>query len=342
LAEEQRVAAEELAAEAEAKRRADKTALADTQAREAARLKEEAEAKQLAEAEAREKARFAAEQEQQPEERARADGHERARVVAEEEGRQAEQKVEEEAAANELVTEVLSQPQPPAGKEAMSLAAPEVPLESTPREEPQIEGRKAITSIPEATEDGEGEDTQVDEAKPCRERAPVSPEDRGGRSRATVPKKEGGSEKKRHPRAAKPEIVCLKRQREWVLAVELPEDFPQGQSVTVTQGGNPLEKDETEIDCWRLAQLSGEIIVRVLEDGDERLFKLPLGDEDCLIFKLCGDDRNRGRHVKSPSSGSCLAVVPEEWKRDEELAGAPPYEPEEVRLPGHRAHFFEL
>lgn len=227
-----------------------------------------------------------------------------------------------------------------ASDETTSVAATDVPHQIQPSQESPTEGQETVPVVTESTEKRENEAAPQEEARQRRERAPVSPEDRGGRSRETTPKNEGGGEKKRRTRTPKPEIVCWKRQREWILAVELPDGFPRDQSVMVVQNGKPLEKDETENGCWRLALLHGEVVVRVVDAENERLFKLPLGDAGCLIFKLSGDDR--GRHVKSPSSGSCLAVVPEDWKRDEALAGAPRIAPEGVCLLGYRAHFFEL
>ena len=189
---------------------------------------------------------------------------------------------------------------------------------------------------------GVDESPRVKETKPCQERIAVKPEDRGGRSRETAPKNQMESKRKPRARTPKPEIVCWKREREWILAVELPEDFSGNQNVTVVQNGKPLDEDRTENGCWCLSQLHGEVVVRVVEAENEISFKITLGDAGCLAFKLSGGDRNKGRHVKRPASGSCLVVVPEDWKRDEALAGAPPYEPEDVCLSGYRAHFFEL
>jgi hypothetical protein len=180
------------------------------------------------------------------------------------------------------------------------------------------------------------------EAKPRKEGEPVSPENRGGRSRGTVQKDQAAHRRERRVRTLKPEVVCWKREREWILAVELPDDFAESQNVTVVQDDKPLDKDEAAKGCWRLSQLHGEVVVRILEAENESPFKITLGDTGCLVFKLSGGDRNQGRHVKRPSSGSCLVVVPKDWKRDEALAGTPPYEPEDVCLSGYRAHFFEL
>lgn len=212
---------------------------------------------------------------------------------------------------------------------------PEIP----PPEEPRFEDQQAVPDVTEATEERKSEAAPSKEANPRRQRPHVSPEDRGGRSRETVSKKEGGGEKKRRIRTPKPEIVCWKREREWVLAVEMPDSFPRNRDVTVIQDGQPLQKDDAESDCWRLVQLHGEVVVRVLDGETERPFTLPLGG-GCLNFKLSGDDH--GRHVKRPGSGSYLAVVPGDWERDEALAGPPRIAPEDVCLSGFCAHFFEL
>jgi hypothetical protein len=230
--------------------------------------------------------------------------------------------------------------EPIASDESANLATSETPPEMSPQEEPPMEAQKAARVVMEATQKRESEPAQPKEARPCRERAPVRPEDRGGRSRETEPKSESGGETKRRTRASKPEIVCWKREREWILAVELPDDFPEKENVKVVQDGKPLENDEAENGCWRLAQLHGEVVVRVTDADNGRVFRLPLGDDGCLIFKLSGDDR--GRHVKRPTSGSCLAVVPQDWERDEALAGPPSIAPEDVCLASYRAHFFEL
>jgi hypothetical protein len=227
-----------------------------------------------------------------------------------------------------------------ASDESSSLAAGEAPPEVQPPEEPRIKDQEAAPVVTEAPEERESEATLPEEAKPRRKRAPVSPEDRGGRSRETVPKKEGGGEKKRRTRTPKPEIVCWKREREWVLAVECPDDLPQDQSVTVLQNGKPLAKDEKENGCWRLAELVGGVVVRVMDAENERVFKLPLGNAGYFVFKLSADDW--GRRAKNPGSGMCLAVVPEAWRRDDAKAGAPPVAPEPVSLPGYVAHFFDL
>lgn len=223
-------------------------------------------------------------------------------------------------------------------------AVTEPPLEEPPEglaaRTPASEDQESVSIITEATEGGAGEGTPANEAKPRQERAPVSPENRGGRSRETTPKNQVETKRKRRPRTQKPEIVCWKREREWILAVELPEDFSEDQNVTVVQDGNPLDADDAKDSCWRLSHLHGEVTVRVLDAENESLVKLVLDDAGCLIFKLSGGDQ--GRRVKRPSCGSCLVIAPATWKRDEKTAGTALTNPEPVYLDGYQAHFFDL
>lgn len=61
-------------------------------------------------------------------------------------------------------------------------------------------------------------------------------------------------------------------------------------------------------------------MVRWVEDE----VAIAIGQESYLLFKLTVQGEE-GRRVKSPSSGSYLAIVPEDWERDEVLSGIAPY-----------------
>jgi len=43
-------------------------------------------------------------------------------------------------------------------------------------------------------------------------------------------------------------------------------------------------------------ELHGEVNVFTGEDEDMNHFNIKLGDENCLVFKLSGKERNQGRH----------------------------------------------
>lgn len=143
-------------------------------------------------------------------------------------------------------------------------------------------------------------------------------------------------------RRPKPEIVCWKRERQWIPAVEVTEGLLENSDLAVLQDGSPLPEDESREACLRLGRASGEVVVRWNQDEAPREARIPLGEENYLLFKLSGQNQNQGRNVKSPSSGSYLVMVPDDWERDDTLSGPPPAAPEPVSLAGYKAHFFEL
>lgn len=142
-------------------------------------------------------------------------------------------------------------------------------------------------------------------------------------------------------RRPKPEIVCWKRERQWMVGVEVPEELLGNSGLVVLQNASPLTQDEYREGCWCLEQAFGEMVVHWNEDEDTKESKVSLSEENYLLFKLTGRNQNQGRRVKSPSSGSYLVVVPEAWERDEALSGAPPA-PEPVSLAGYKVHFLSL
>lgn len=146
-------------------------------------------------------------------------------------------------------------------------------------------------------------------------------------------------------RRPKPEIVCWKRERRWIPVVEVPEEFLENPGLTALQNGSPLQPDESDElreACWRLEQAFGEVVVRWNEGEDVQEAKVALGQEGYLLFKLSDQKQNQGRRIKSPSSGSYLVMVPDNWERDETLSGPPPVTVEPVFLSEYQAHFFEL
>ncbi len=166
------------------------------------------------------------------------------------------------------------------------------------------------------------------------------PIDRGGKPRSsTTDHKKYVPE--REVRIPKPEIVCWKKERQWIPGVEVPEELLEKPGLSVLQNESSLLKDESEEAFWHLNQAIGKVIVRWNEDEGVR--EIEIGQEGYLLFKLSGERFNQGRLVKSPSSsGLYLVVTPEEWERDETLSGPPPVRPESVSLAGYSAHFFDL
>ena len=169
----------------------------------------------------------------------------------------------------------------------------------------------------------------------------VEPENRGGRSRGPVQNFEPQRNHQNKSSHLKPEIICWKREWQWIPAVEIPEEILGNSDLTVFQNSTPLMEDQFEEGRWPLVQATGEVIIRWNENGIKES-KMTLGEERYLLFKLSGQEQNRGRCVKSPSIGSYLVVASDNWEREESISGIPPIAPESVSFVGYQAHFFIL
>lgn len=188
----------------------------------------------------------------------------------------------------------------------------------------------------------EVQETRTEETPSLAEGRRRKPEERGGRPRGPAQGREEGQTQKTAPRRLKPEIVCRKSERQWVLAVEVPEELIRNSSLTVLQNAAPLRHNESEEAYWDLEGVSGEIVVHWNEAETIGEAKVELGQEGYLLFKLSGQDLNQGRLVRFPSSGSYLVIVPDGWERDETISGLAPVMPEPASLDGYKAHFFDL
>lgn len=189
--------------------------------------------------------------------------------------------------------------------------------------------------------DEERRHREADEVqRKARER--LEPVKRGGRSRASTEAHERQPVQEPKPRRPKPEIVCWKRERQWIPAIEVSEDLLGNSGLVVLQNALPLTQDEDREGCWRLEQAFGEVVVLWNEGEDVQETKVALGQEGYLLFKLSAQSQNQGRRVKSPASGSYLVIAPDNWERDDGLSGSPPVAPESVSLIGYQAHFFDL
>lgn len=138
-------------------------------------------------------------------------------------------------------------------------------------------------------------------------------------------------------RARKPELVCWERQGVWHVAVEMLDELDQGDSLRVSQNGAELSSDSSNEARWKLNNLSDEI--RVSWDADE---SHDIHLKPPLIFKLRGDTQREARRVRAATAGTYLVIVPESWRRDETVAGAPFRRPEPTAFDGFTAHLFAL
>jgi hypothetical protein len=167
----------------------------------------------------------------------------------------------------------------------------------------------------------------------------ISPEKRGGRSRMGGQEQHKGRTYERRKRSPKPEVICWKRNREWILGIEIPEELRDAAEMSILQNNVRLSEDDLRKGCWRLISLMGQIDIH-MSDGEK--IEIDFNKSNYLIFKLSGSNLDQGRYVKRPCAGSYLVIVSENWERDEELAGIAPATPEAVCLDGYCAHFFDL
>jgi len=162
-----------------------------------------------------------------------------------------------------------------------------------------------------------------------------SPLERGGRPRGSTKRHKIEQTPGTKPRSLKPEIVCWNEGWRWIVAVEVPEGL---ETLSVAQNEKLLECDSTDELRYRLKHAEGAIKATWAEG--EKDIPLVGAGRNYLIFKMRKEWKGLGRLVKCPSTGHYLAIVPQEWKRDEEVSGPAPDAPESVQLEGYKAHFF--
>ena len=170
----------------------------------------------------------------------------------------------------------------------------------------------------------------------------TEPAKRGGRRPTPAHETEKPPSHQPKRSQATPEIVCWKRERQWIAAVQVPEDFVADPDLAVMQDGQPLTQDESREDCWHLRRAAGQVSVRSSRNESLDAATVALGEQSCLLFKLSLGNQDQGRRVKYATHGSFLVIAPDDWKRDEVMSGTAPVEPEPVSISSYTAHFFNL
>ncbi len=166
----------------------------------------------------------------------------------------------------------------------------------------------------------------------------LPPGERGGRPRGTAEQessKEPSPEPK--PRSLKPEIICWNKGWEWIVGIEVPEEFASPQ---VTQNNESLKQDTSNESNYHLRHIEGTVKVAWTE-GEKNIPIMEQG-RNYLIFKMRRGWKGLGRLVRRPTAGYYLIVAPQEWNRHDEISGPAPVAPENVRINGYKAHFFVL
>ena len=170
----------------------------------------------------------------------------------------------------------------------------------------------------------------------------LSPEKRGGarRGQRKTETREREASPEKPQRSRKPEVVCWQQSRKWFLGIEMPDENADSSQLAVTQGSNPLRAETNT--RWMLSNIDSDI--RISSQLSSESFELTLADKDIpfLLFKLSGQNLTQGRRIRYATSGTYLAVTPENWIRNEELSGIPQVPPAQCHLNGYKAHLFHL
>ena len=146
---------------------------------------------------------------------------------------------------------------------------------------------------------------------------------------------------KKKTRTLRPKIVCWHKEWEWIVGIKVPEKFA---SPNVIQNGESIKPHDSDEACYSLRYIKGIVKVTWNEGEQDREIKIPVMEDgrSYLIFKMRKNWKGLGRVVRRPTAGYYLAIVPCEWKRDEEMSGSAPIAPENVQISGYKAHFFAL
>lgn len=161
------------------------------------------------------------------------------------------------------------------------------------------------------------------------------PVKRGGKPRGPANQQEREERSPTKTRSLKPEVVCWKEGWSWIIGMEVPEKL---KVLSVTQNDELLEQDNIDEPHYRLKHAEGTLKI-VWEEGEKHI-PLVGKERNYLVFKMRKNWKERGRLVRCSTTGHYLIIVPQQWKRDEEVSGPAPVEPENVQLNGYKAHFF--
>ena len=278
------------------------------EAEEEQRYKAEQEAKQRAEEKDRQ--RFEETQHKAEEERKRIEEGKRHRAQEEEQRRKTEKELQERAEEELRQLEVEQQ-----------------------REEERGKAENGRRKAEEARKRAEGESQQRKQEAHGKEHLP--PSKRGGRPRGLIEQPGREQTPGAKSRSLNPEIVCWNEGWRWIVGIEVPEEL---ETLSVIQNEELLEQDNTDESRYRLKHAEGA--VKVAWSGGEKDIPLVGARRNYFIFKMRKGWKGLGRLVRHPTTGYYLAIVPQEWNRDEEVSAHAPDAPQSVQVDGYKAHFF--
>lgn len=280
------------------------------------RRKDEEERKRLEEEE-QQKAAEEAHREEDEEQKRLADELEK----AEEEHKRVEEEKRRRAQEEQLL-KTEKEVQERAEKEELKLLEAEGQRREEERQKAEEERKRVKEVAQQKTEEVRG-----------RERRP--PLKRGGRPRGSTKRRDMEQTPGTKPSSLKPEIVCWNEGWRWIVGIEMPEEL---ETLSVAQNEELLAQDNIDESLYRLRHAEGG--VKVTWTGGQKDIPLVGAGRNYLIFKMRKDWKGLGRLIRHPTTGYYLTIVPQEWKRDEEVSDSASVNPESVQVDGYKAHFF--
>ena len=267
------------------------------------------------------------EQQKAVEEARRKEDEEQKRLADELEKAEEEQKrVEEEklrrAQEEEQILKMEKEAQERAEKEKLKLLEAEGQRREEKRRKAEEERKRVKKEAQQKTE-------EVHDSKP------IPPVKRGGRPLGSTKQHKMEKTPGTKPFSLKPEIVCWNEGWRWIVGIEIPEEL---ETLSVAQNKELLVQDTIDESLYRLRNAVGG--VKVTWTGGQKDIPLLGAGRNYFIFKMRKDWKGLGRLVRHPTIGYYLAIVPREWKRDEEVSGSASVNPESVQVDGYKAHFF--
>jgi hypothetical protein len=167
----------------------------------------------------------------------------------------------------------------------------------------------------------------------------LPPEKRGGARRGQreidTRVKEASSVKS--TRSRKPEVVCWQQSRKWFLGIEIPDKI---YDITVMQGSNKIGKATDE--RWILSNINSNVEISSPSLPQNIEICLTEKENPYILFKLSGQNLTQGRRVRYATYGTFLVIVPEDWRRNDQLSGIPRVPPTQCSIVGVKAHLFNV
>lgn len=142
----------------------------------------------------------------------------------------------------------------------------------------------------------------------------------------------------------KPRLVCWRKETQWYVGVQLPEEVSCDIQLSVIQDGQELEPFPGLEECWALVNLEGRVEV-TSSNGTSAVLaleELRQRGEPCFVFRGWDDRVAPLPVMKNLSTKKFVTIVPDTWRYEEHSVEGSAYGPEPVAISGYAAYLFDL